>query len=615
MGSSYQNFKYDRSETEPTGAVSISNMHILIAVLVLSTGIAQAQSVVPTFRMDRVLPAGGDRPAQLMPGMLVSIYGTGLGPREGCIGQADTKKTETPSPLRPDQRFVDTLTYPKGLCGVQVMFGDMPSGLLYVQEAQINFKVPQEAPVEGTAPLRVVYQGRISAAVEMHFGNEVPTLSLEQPAHVGGPVWAHIQVPPFPRYGDVQYPVGVAPADFGCHQVEVRRNGTLLPRIPMRPTGGIVNGLTCGNIGIPGHEMQHRNRLPLHLWYRFDKPGVYEVRYARRGGLPGTRDSAPVFQTAWARIEIQSAEPTISRVRPQDPAEAISDYLPGILGFPDAAHFSLVAEYLYHPNETVRQYTSLGLAYWPDDEINRSLAELLHTRGPSDVVVERTFRTPGAVDFILPYLRSDNPVLIRGAVTGVTRLLFADPPLLSAESRVRTENALIAAVENVLRTGDGQTGNNYASALGGVHDPRARDLLWDFVNRDVLTEQSLIAITWFRNPADLPRLATLLEAPAKGDAMQRTYASLPYAIHRAYGDAAIPLLESAIEGSGHVWVQTNCARELVQAGHRSGFAFIAQAIEQNKFYRREMVQFVEDSFPELRGADDSKVLAFLKARQ
>ena len=113
--------------------------------------------------------------------------------------------------------------------------------------------------------------------------------------------------------------------------------------------------------------------------------------------------------------------------------------------------------------------------YWPDDEINRSLAELLHTRSPSDVVVERTFRT---VDFILPYLRSDNPVLIRGAVTGVTRLLFADPPLLSAESRVRTENALIAAVENVLRTGDGQAGNNYASALGGVHDPRARDLLW-----------------------------------------------------------------------------------------------------------------------------------------
>jgi hypothetical protein len=43
----------------------------------------------------------------------------------------------------------------------------------------------------------------------------------------------------------------------------------------------------------------------------------------------------------------------------------------------------------------------------------------------------------------------------------------------------------------------------------------------------------------------------------------------------------------------------------VQTGGGSGFAFIAQAIEQNKFYLREMVQFVQDR----------KVLAFLKARQ
>jgi hypothetical protein len=105
---------------------------------------------------------------------------------------------------------------------VQVMFGDTPSGLLYVQESQINFKVPQEAPMEATAPLRVVYQCRNSAAEEMYFGLEVPTLSVEQPAHVGRPVWVHIQVPPFPWYSDMQYPVKVPPANFGCHEVEVR---------------------------------------------------------------------------------------------------------------------------------------------------------------------------------------------------------------------------------------------------------------------------------------------------------------------------------------------------------------------------------------------------------
>jgi uncharacterized protein (TIGR03437 family) len=117
--------------------------------------------------------------------MLVSIYGTDLGPQAGCIGQADTQKRETPSPLRPNQAPVETLIYPKELCSVQVFLGAMPSGLLYVQVGQINFKVPQEAAMEGTAPLRVVYQGRGSAAVEMRLGLEPATLSLEQPARVG----------------------------------------------------------------------------------------------------------------------------------------------------------------------------------------------------------------------------------------------------------------------------------------------------------------------------------------------------------------------------------------------------------------------------------------------
>lgn len=263
----------------------------------------------------------------------------------------------------------------------------------------------------------------------------------------------------------------------------------------------------------------------------------------------------------------------------------------------------------------MRWYASLALDYWPENDINHRLTDLLHTRGPSDVVADRTYRTPGTVDSILPYLRSENPVLLGGAVIGVRSLLFADPPLLTAGARSRAEEALISAAENVLRVGDSQTGNNYASTLGGVHDPRARDALWGFVDRNVVTEQSLIAITWFNNPADLPRLAALLEAPAKGDPEDRTYASLPYAIRRAYGDAALPVLESAIQKSGYVWVQTNCARELVQAGRKSGFTFIAQAIEQNRFYRAEMVRFIQERFPDLRGSDDSKVLAFLKARE
>jgi hypothetical protein len=301
----------------------------------------------------------------------------------------------------------------------------------------------------------------------------------------------------------------------------------MLPRIPVRTTGGIMlNGPPCGQIAIPGHEARYKNRLPVHLQYRFDKSGVYEVRYTRRRGLPGMSDSQPLFQTAWTQIEILPAQTETPHAPPDDPAEALSDYLPSILGFADDAHLHLLTEYLYSSSDTVRRYTSLALGYWPEDEINHYLTDLLRKRGPSDVIVQQAFRSPDAVDFLLPYLRSQNPVLLHGAILGVRWLLLADPPLLSAQARSGAGAALISASENALHTGDAQTANDYASVLGLVHDPRARDLLWNFVERNVLMEQSLIAITWFKNPGDLPRLASLLEAPAKGDTMQGTYSSL-----------------------------------------------------------------------------------------
>jgi hypothetical protein len=400
--------------------------------------------------------------------MLVTMYGSNLGPRGGCICKADPHATETPSPLRPNVGFVNTLIYPRELCGVQVFLDDMPTGLLYVGERQINFKVPQEAPMEGAMPLRVVYQGQSSAALPMAFGLESPKLSLEAPAHLNGPVWLHIQLPSFPWYGDVDYPVSVQPDDFGCNEIEVRREGTLLPRIAVRPTGGVrINGLVCGHIGVPGRPAQHENRLPLHLQYRFDRPGAYEVRYTRTSGRPG---APPVYQTAWTSIEIQPAQPFAAPPPPRDPAETIGDYLPSLLGLPDDARLPLVAEFLYDANDAVRRYAWSGLADWPADQIDRLLTDLLHKRGPSDVMVEPTFRTPAAADFILPDLQSTNPTLLRGDILGATRLLVADPPLLTTEARARVEDGLIAAADNVSRDAVPQTAINYASALGSMHD-------------------------------------------------------------------------------------------------------------------------------------------------
>ena len=61
-------------------------------------------------------------------------------------------------------------------------------------------------------------------------------------------------------------------------------------------------------------------------------------------------------------------------------------------------------------------------------------------------------------------------------------------------------------------------------------------------------------------------------------------------------------------------MRTNCARELVRAGRKAGFAFVVQSIEGNARYKQEMVQFIRDSFPEIKGADEGALLAFLKER-
>jgi hypothetical protein len=99
-------------------------------------------------------------------------------------------------------------------------------------------------------------------------------LSLERPAMVGMPVW--LSVSAIGRV--VSYPIDIRPAGFWCDEVEVRRDGRMLPRIASLETqafdGIVIGGLMCGSLGLPS-ATRHQGRIPLHLQYRFDQPGAY----------------------------------------------------------------------------------------------------------------------------------------------------------------------------------------------------------------------------------------------------------------------------------------------------------------------------------------------------
>jgi len=597
----------------------------LIAVALLE---AAPPADAPVFEGGRVLPSGGDRPIPLAPGLLISIYGIHLGPSVGCRGYADSQR-ETPSPLRQNQMFEETLSYPKSLCDTQVFIGGIPAGLLYVQEGQINFKVPQETPVTGTAEVRVVYQGQSGRPVSLPLGLESAVLSLETPAAVGMPVW--LKVWAFGWDESIQYPFDILPANFNCTDIEVRRDGKLLPRFASPATqafGAMAHsGPMCGTLGLRA-QSNHLGRVPLHLQYRFDRPGIYEVRYTFRNGW-GPGEPARL-QSAWTRIEILPGSPAqrsrwlaeVAARAPTDTVELLTDFLPSILGVPDEASLQLLGPYLYHPDSLVRQFAMYGLTYWPAEQANAAVAELVRTRGPSDAIVRflslRSKLTAAQADSIvesaIPNLRSNSAVMLLGAVDAIDRIALPRDSPLGVAVRAHAENALIEAASRIEDAGDADLASRYAVALSAVEDERAGVLLWDLVHRDIARGQAAIAIAWRKAPADLPKLAQLTLEPAHGNNRDYSLTSLPYALHRAYGDAALPYLETMLERSEFTWVRTDSARELIVAGRPSGFAFIVDALEHDRPYRREMIQYVRDRFPELRRSGDATILSFIRAR-
>ncbi len=534
--------------------------------------VASALMAQPRFSPDRVLPANSTRHIALEPGMIMSIYGEELGPAEACTAYNE----------------------PTQLCGVQVLVGSRLAEVLYASPKQINFRVPRDMEVEGTTSLRVVFNGESSMPFNFPLGLEKMRLFLEQPAFVGTPVWLQVEFP-LMQTGSIQYPYILGPAGFGCNKVEVRRNGIAIKQIPEADwfRGGIAfSGNPCGSYGLdapPGKL----DRLPLHLLYRFEVPGTYEVR---------------LNQSEWSKIEIQPARPNqrkalLAEARDHPPPTSgaiLGDFLPSILGFPDDESFDILAGYLYHPFQAVRRYAQHGLSYWPDELVRTRLLRLLTTKGPSDEVIARLswpqefFKVHAAeiVRASLPYVESDSPVLRQGGIRGITGLFL-----------FQTDPATVQLVIDAAEKADAVHAPSYIDALGTTQDPRAHELLWKWQGQGIGADRPIFSLAHFKDPADLPKLGAALLATKDN--------SVPYYIHTNFGDSAVPYLEAALTNSADTLVRIHCAEELITARRPSGFAFFAEALGQNRTYNQQLVQFLKDRFPELKNADYARLQAFV----
>ena len=320
-------------------------VRIFVLFLAVPALFAQpSQTPAPVYARDSMVPVNGNRAKLLAPGMVLELYGQHLAPEPWC-GQ----KAMPPAP------------YPTDICGVKVMAGAKPAGLMFVGPSQINFKIPADAPAEGPAPIQVCVRGACGAPVVMQFSTHKAFLRLHGAAAVHMPVWVDIEAPaPY----EARYPCRNSPWSFGGFDLfEVRRDGKPVSPAPRAapPNAGEVD---CQAGAQP-------SALPLHLLYHFDQPGVYSVRV-----------SGPAFQSDWTDITVAPETPAArdqwlqtmaEKAKSASPETLIMDVIPSLLAWPDEKALAALLPLLDRP-APVGPFARAALGAFPDDLLRRTIS-------------------------------------------------------------------------------------------------------------------------------------------------------------------------------------------------------------------------------------------------
>ena len=560
----------------------------LFAVLAASMW---GQGEAPFISREGILPAGG--PQWLIPDQFVAIYGRNLAPRGGCSEKLEPKAGG----------------YPTDFCDTRVTVNGVPAGLQFVGDSQINIKLPGGIPSAGEVAIVVTARGLSSQAVRVPIGRPKLKLSLVQPAYVRMPVWIAHNVP-VPYRDEILQPFGMSGGKF-----EVRRNGVMLKPLEVPPPRAYA---MPGNGG--GVMLAADMPLPLHLQYRFDVVGKYEIRYIGTRMEPdpprGMR-TVVVEESDWTEIEVlpfseaRRREWIRERVRtmPSSPEQLTGKAIPELLAVPDAAALAAILPQLYHSEQSVRYYVAMSMRVFDAAMVAKQLTPMVREKGLTEEIArlldENENLFEGGHDAFIAVLPGflNSPFTL--AQAGALQYVVWEPNHdwgKTAEFQARRAALVMSTAPGILERGGAHLHQLLALALGSIKTDASREMLWRMVEAGAAAEQSKIALTWIGDARDLPRLAGSMDV------------SLPYSLHHAYGDAALPWLKKAARETNQPVLRQACARELVIAGEPEGFYYLLQAMDEMPSFRREAVQFVRDRFPELRDANEGKVLDFVKTR-
>ena len=375
-----------------------------------------------------------------------------------------------------------------------------------------------------------------------------------------------------------------------------------------------------------------QNRLPLHLGFAIDTPGTYSVRWsvvtADDIGRPG--QPRLLAESDWLDFNVVTPTPAeretwltaLLASRPTAVGPYVGDYLPSLLAaLPDRRVVKEVLDGLYSDQGLIQACAFGVFQNLPNSITVPAVLESLHQRGPVGSLAyfvswhKALFQDhrDEIVRTATSYLGSKNDTIVEGALRMLMFSLafdWADDSTAMREADVAVEAAAPALAQRL-----GPVAHTLATYLPGIKSPASRAQLWQQVARGSTDrEQALIALTWIADPMDLGRIGDLLVQPGNADPRGTDLASLPYALARAYGDAAIPYLQRALADSPYVWVRTQSARQLALAGRVEAFRFFLEAVTENRFYRAELVSWLRITFHLPDNASEAEVVAFLNER-
>jgi hypothetical protein len=268
-------------------------------------------------------------------------------------------------------------------------------------------------------------------------------------------------------------------------------------------------------LGLP-HEPKYPRRLPLHLLYRFDRPGPYEVRYVGYDFRDPMKKHV-LARSPWITIQVrplplgkrQAWLDSMRSAEPGDPVEWLSDYLPSLLAVPDAAVLPLLKDAVYHPNDLVRQYALYALSFFDDTLLSSWIPAAIQASGPTPDLAyllswRRDLFQPRGGDIVhaaLPYLKATSPLLTAGALQ---TLYFLKPQYdWNAHPAIPAllDRAVADEAERLIGTHDAAMLQPLALYLGTWKAETSRILLRRLVADGTVREQAEICLQWISEAA------------------------------------------------------------------------------------------------------------------